>query len=107
MRSLCDCHGAAVWQQHPDWNLQALTAVVYDTDSTVCPFRSADNLEDRVMQGMEGIENLDVRRFCAQGIVGADASIRMSTVSFQPVVWLPTGADGFHLSRASFCLWPC
>jgi len=57
------------------------------------------------MERVERVEGLDVRRFCAQGIVGADAITRMSTVSCRPVDYLPTGHDGFPAARSSFC--PC
>ena len=33
--------------------------------------------------------------------------IRMFTAWFRLAVWLPIAADGFHRSRAFFCLWLC
>ncbi len=38
------------------------------------------------MERMERIENLNVRGFCTQGIVGGDGTIPMCTASFRAAV---------------------
>jgi hypothetical protein len=57
------------------------------------------------MERVELVEDLDVRGFCAQGIVGVDATIRTFIVWFQPAGWLPTTRSGSTRSRNSSCLW--
>ena len=79
MRSLRDLHLGAFRQQHPHRNLQTPPRWVDDRDRAVSPLRSADDLKSSAMERVERIEDLDVRGFCAQGIVGADAIIRTFT----------------------------
>ena len=56
------------------------------------------------MERVERIENLNVRGFCAQGIVGADGLTPTSTVSSPLEDYLLTGTDGgFPASSSSFC----
>ena len=56
------------------------------------------------MERVERIENLNVRGFCAQGIVGADGFTPTSTVSSPLEDYLLTGTDGgFPASSSSFC----
>ncbi len=57
------------------------------------------------MEGVERVADLDVLGFCAQGIVGVDVFIPMSTASCRPVDCRPMGRDGFPAVRSSFC--PC
>jgi hypothetical protein len=53
---------------------------------------------------MERIENLDLGAFRAQGIVGVDVIILMSTTSFPPADWLSTVPGGSIPRAASSCL---
>jgi hypothetical protein len=47
------------------------------------------------MERVERVEDLDVRAFCAQGIVGASGCIPTSTVSFPPADSPRTIVAGF------------
>ena len=105
MRSLRDLDLSAIWQQHPDRNLQSLPSWINDSDRSVAPLRSAEDLKDNTAKRVERVEDLDVPAFCAQGIVSVGAIIPMSTVSCRPVACLPTGLDGSPAARSSFC--PC
>jgi hypothetical protein len=80
MRSLRDLYLGAIWQHHPHRNLQASSRWVDDRDRTVSPLRSADDLEGGATERMERVEDLDLRSFCAQGIVRAGGIILTSTV---------------------------
>lgn len=46
------------------------------------------------MERVECVEDLNLLGFRAQGIVGVDATIRMSIVWFRPVDWLSITAAG-------------
>ena len=67
----------ALWQQHPDGNLQSPPGWVHDTDRPISPLRSAKDLEGSTMKRVEGVEDLNSRIICicAQGIVGVGATI--------------------------------
>ena len=56
------------------------------------------------MQWVKGIENLNVSRFRAQGIVGAAVIIPTFTVSFQREGSLSMSPPGFAHGTASFFL---
>ena len=47
-------------------------------DCPISPLRSAEDLKGSAMERMKGVEDLDIRIFRAQGIVGVGASIPMS-----------------------------
>jgi hypothetical protein len=98
-----DCHGCAIRQQHPNWDLQPLAALISDADRTVSAFRSANNLKSHAVERMERIENLDVCCFCAQGILRAGVFIRICIVSCPAVARHRTANDGSAAGRASFC----
>ena len=77
--SLRDRDLGTLRQQHPDGNLQSPPGWVHDTDRPVSPLRSAKDLEGSTMKRVEGVEDLNSRIICAQGIVGVGAIIRTST----------------------------
>ena len=74
MRLLRDLDLGALWQQHPDGNLQSPPGWVHDTDRPISPLRSAKDLEGSTMKRVEGVEDLNSRIICAQGIVRVDAT---------------------------------
>jgi hypothetical protein len=78
MRFLYNFDATAVRSQHPKGNLQSPAGWVKDRDRSVSPLRPAKNLKSSAAERMERVEDLDVRAFCAQGIVGVGASIRIS-----------------------------
>jgi hypothetical protein len=55
------------------------------------------------MERVELIEDLDVRGFCAQGTVGAGASIRIFTAPFRRADCLRTTAGGYGPAILSSC----
>ena len=81
MRPLRDLHLGAIRQQHPHRNFQASPRWVDDRDRAISPLRSAEDLKGSAMERMERVEDLDMRVFCAQGIVSVDGSIRICIVS--------------------------
>ena len=76
MRSLHDLHLGGIRRQHPQRNLQAPPRWIDDRDRTDSALRSADDRQAAVVKWVEWVEDPDVRGFCAQGIVSADAIIR-------------------------------
>ena len=78
MRSLRDLDLGAIRRQHPDRNFQTPPHWVNDRDRSISPLRSAEDLKGSAMERVERIKHLNVRGFCAQGIVSADAFIRIS-----------------------------
>lgn len=89
-----DYYGCAIRQQHPNWDLQPLAALIYDADRTVSAFRSANDLKSHAVERMERIEDLDVCCFCAQGILRAGVCIRISTVSCRAAASARTAQAG-------------
>jgi len=69
----------ALRQQHPYRNLQPPPGWVDDRDRAVSPLRPADDLKPSTMEWVEWIDDLDMRVFRAQGIVGVDGIILTST----------------------------
>ena len=69
----------ALRQQHPDGNLQSPPGWVHDTDRPIFALRSAKDLEGNAMKRVEGVEDLNSRIICAQGIVRVGAIIRTCT----------------------------
>ena len=90
MRSLRGLDLRAIRRQHPDRNLQSPSRWVNDRDRTISPLRSAEDLKGNAMEWVKGVEDLDVRGFCAQGTVGAGGRIPTCTASFQPAVFHQT-----------------
>ena len=80
MNSLADPYPAAVGRQHPYGNLQPLPSLVDDRHRPIFPLRLTKDLQADTMERVEWIEDLNVRVFCAQGIVGVGAYTRMSIV---------------------------
>jgi len=70
MRLFRDLDLGAIWRQHPDWNLQALTDRVNDGDRTISRLRPPQDFKSSAVEWVERIEDLDVRLLRAQGIVG-------------------------------------
>ena len=79
VRLLRDLDLGALRQQHPDGNLQSPPGWIHDTDRPISPLRSAKNLEGSAIKRVEGVEDLNSRIICAQGIVGVGAIIRTCT----------------------------
>ena len=60
------------------------------------------------MERMERIKNLNVRSFCAQGIVSADGCILICIASFPAAASARTGRVGFDARRSpSSFPYPC
>jgi len=78
-RSLRNLYLGAFRQQHPHRNLQPSPRWFDDRDRAVAALRLSDNLKGGAMEWVERIKNLNVRGFWAQGIVSADATIRIFT----------------------------
>jgi hypothetical protein len=78
VRSLRDLDLGALWQQHPDRNLQSSPGWVYNTDRPISPPRSAKDLQDSTTKRVKGVEDLNIRIIRAQGIVGVGATTRTS-----------------------------
>ena len=76
MRLSRDPDPGTLRQQHPDGNLQSPPGWVDDTDRPISPLRSAKDLEGSTMKRMEGVDDLNSRIICTQGIVGVGAIIR-------------------------------
>ena len=76
MRSLRDLDLGALWQQHPDGNLQSPPSWVHDTDRPISPLRIAKDLQGSTTKRVKGVEDLNIRITRAQGIVGVGAIIR-------------------------------
>ena len=74
-----DLDFGALWQQHPDGNLQSPPSWVHDTDRPIFALRSAKDLQGSTMKRMKGVEDLNIGMIRAQGIVGVGPTIRMST----------------------------
>jgi hypothetical protein len=103
MRLLGDLHFGAIRQQHPDRNFQSPPSWIGDRDRSISPLGSAEDQKGSAVKRMERIENLDVRTFRAQGIVGVGAIIPMSTVRYQREAWRPIIPIGFALAILSSC----
>jgi hypothetical protein len=102
-RLLGDSGVSGLSRQHPRRNLQSLAAAVEDSNCSVSALRPPDELQGSAVQGVEWIQHLDTRRFCAQGIVSADATIRTFIASFQPADYrLITPAGSNRATRSSF-----
>jgi len=79
VRSLRDLDLGALPQQHPDRNLQPPPGWIHDTDRTIPPLRSANDLQGSTTKRVKGVEDLNIGTIRAQGIVGEGAIIRIST----------------------------
>jgi hypothetical protein len=78
MRPLGDPYLGAIWQQHPDRNLQPLSCWINDRNRPISPLRSAENLQGNTMERMKGVEDLNIGRLGTQGIVGVGVTILTS-----------------------------
>lgn len=74
---------------------------IADRDRAVSLLRSADNLKSGTVEGVELIEDLDVCGFCAQGTVGAGATILISTAWSQLGDLRPTARAGSAAAGSS------
>ena len=109
MRLLRDLDLGALRGQHPDGNLQSPPGWIHDTDRPITPLRSAKDLEGSTMKRVEGVEDLNGRISCAQGIVGVGAIIHTCIASSPVVVSLATATVGSPAGLPSFCpstCWP-
>jgi len=79
---LGDFYLGGIRQQHPHRNFQTPPCWIDDRDRAIFPFRSPQNPKGTTVKRVKAVEDLDVRGFCAQGTVGAGASIRISISSF-------------------------
>ena len=86
VRRLRDRHGGTLRGKHPHRDLQSLTSWIHDNNRTVAPLGVANSLENSVAERMKRIQDLYARIFRAQGIVGADGFIHISTASFPAAV---------------------
>jgi len=102
VRRLRDRHGRTLRGKHPYRDLQSLTSWIHDGNSTVAPLGAANNLENSVAERMERIEDLYARIFRAQGIVGADGTIRICT-AWSPVAEYRQSMTAGFLPAISFC----
>ena len=57
------------------------------------------------MKRVEGVEDLNSRIICAQGIVGVGATIRTPILSYRAAASRPTASTGLPAEPVSFC--PC
>jgi hypothetical protein len=101
VRFLGDSSRRAFWRQHPYRNLETLPNWIHDTDRTVTAFGTTNDLQNGATKRMKRIVNLDVRIFCAQGIVSADVIIPTSTVSCPAADWRQIAHGGFRPDRIS------
>jgi hypothetical protein len=60
-------------------DLKALKATMPTTTPTILDQINADKMEGSTMKRVEGVEDLNSRIICAQGIVGVGAIIRTCT----------------------------
>src|SRR5437588_12189531 len=94
MRSLRDRDLGTLRQQHPDGNLQSPPGWVHDTDRPISPLWSAKDLQGSTMKRVEGVEDLNSRIICAQGIVGVGAITRTPISSSPAAACRPTVSTG-------------
>ena len=83
VRCLGSCNRRAVGRQHPYRNLETLPNWIDNRDRTVAPFGTTNDLQNSAAKRMKRIVNLDVRIFCAQGIVSADGCIHTCIASYR------------------------
>ena len=103
VRSLRDLDLGALPQQHPDRNLQPPPGWIHDTDRTIPPLRSANDLQGSTMKRVKGVEDLKILIIGTQGILSVGVTIRMSTVRFPPADSLPiTPAGSIPDIRSSY-----
>ena len=108
MRFVLDLDVSAGRRQHPNRDLESTSARLYDSDCPITGFRSADDPKSFAVQRVEGIENLNLGRLRAQGIVGAGVITRMFTASLRLAAYRRITRSGFvpgvttSLSRKQF-----
>ena len=94
VRCLGGCNRRAVGRQHPYRNLETLPHWIDNRDRTVAPFGTTNDLQNSAAKRMKRIVNLDVRVFCAQGIVSVDVCIHTCTAWYRPVASPRIGIGG-------------
>ena len=82
-RMFSSLHIRSGWREHPYRNLQPLACRVEDRHCAVATFGSTNNPQTIAVKRMIGIENLNMRGICTQGIVRDDGIILTS------IVWSP------------------
>ena len=102
-RSLRNPDLGAFRQQHPHRNLQPSPRWVDDGDRAIAAFWLSHDLKGSAMERVERIKHLNVRGFWAQGIVSADAIIRMSIAWFRLADCRPITNAGYTLAIRSSC----
>src|SRR6202043_2236522 len=91
----------ALWQQHPDGNLQSPPSWVHDTDRPISPLRAAKDLQGSTTKRVKGVEDLNIRITRAQGIVGVGATI-LTFIVWSPAADCPmTAPPGIPPARPS------
>src|SRR5579864_3167756 len=103
MNLFADRYPSAFRRQHPYRNLQAPPGLVKDRDGAISSLRSAYDLKGRTIEWVKTVENVDVRGFCTQGIVGVGVIIPTCTASFPPADWRSTAPAGFDQGATSSC----
>ena len=90
-------------RQHPDWNFESLTRGIENGDRAIALLWSPENPQSIAEKRMKRVKNLDVCDVRTKGIVRDDGIIRISTVSFQPAVYLRIAGVGFtRATRSSY-----
>jgi len=67
-------------REHPHRNLPSSPCCVENGNRSLSPLGPADDLKGNSMERVERVEDLDMSVLRAQGIVGADDTIPISTV---------------------------
>ena len=78
VRLFSDSDVCGLGRQRPCRDLQPSAVGIQNGDCSISTLRSANELETRAVQRVEWIQHLHMRRLCAQGIVSAGATIRIS-----------------------------
>jgi hypothetical protein len=107
MRPLGDPYLGAIRQQHPDRNLQPLSRRVNDRNHPISPLRPAEDLQGDTMERMKRVEDLHLRSFRTQGIVGVGALIPMFIASLRPADSPRAGRAGCIRNTLSSCPSKC
>jgi hypothetical protein len=92
-----------IWREHPNRNLQSRSGSVNDGDRPIAPLRPADNLKGSALERVERIEDLDMRAFRTQGIVGGGVFTRICIVSCPVAGSRPMVNVGSRAARTSSC----
>src|SRR5258705_6191423 len=107
MNFLADLDHGAIRQQHQHRHLQPFPASVDDRDRAISPLGRAEDFECRSIKWVERIEDLHLGAIRAQGIVGADVIIPMSTAWPPRAASLPTTPIGYLRATGFSCRSRC